>query len=137
MALIIAILLGVAALAFVLYPLYRRDGSMSLATSGGEQLKVASVLAGKGDATTVIQTSSEAVAEQEQSARTALQEVEFDYQLGNIEEPDYQELRERYMRRALLALKSRYEHEQEIDDEIEEQLRRLKETRETHEEADR
>jgi hypothetical protein len=95
------------------------------------------VLAGKGDATTVIQTSSEAVAEQEQSARTALQEVEFDYQLGNIEEPDYQELRERYMRRALLALKSRYEHEQEIDDEIEEQLRRLKETRETHEEADR
>jgi hypothetical protein len=137
MALIIAILLGVAALAFVLYPLYRRDGSMSLATSGGEQLKVASVLAGKGDATTVIQTSSDVVAEQEQSARTALQEVEFDYQLGNIEEPDYQELRERYMRRALLALKSRYEHEQEIDDEIEEQLRRLKETRETHEEADR
>jgi hypothetical protein len=137
MALIIAILLGVAALAFVLYPLYRRDGSISLATSSGEQLKVASVLAGKGDATTVIQTSSDVVAEQEQSARTALQEVEFDYQLGNIEEPDYQELRERYMRRALLALKSRYEHEQEIDDEIEEQLRRLKETRETHEEADR
>jgi hypothetical protein len=137
MALIIAILLGVAALAFVLYPLYRRDGSISLATSSGEQLMVASVLAGKGDATTVIQTSSDVVAEQEQSARTALQEVEFDYQLGNIEEPDYQELRERYMRRALLALKSRYEHEQEIDDEIEEQLRRLKETRETHEEADR
>ena len=137
MALIIAILLGVAALAFVLYPLYRRDGSTSLETSSGEQLKVANVLAGNGDATTVMQTSSEAVAEQEQSARSALQEVEFDYQLGNIEEPDYQELRERYMRRALLALKSRYEREQEIDDEIEEQLRRLKETRETHEEADR
>ena len=47
MALIIAILLGVAALAFVLYPLYRRDGSMLLETSSGEQLKVASVLAGK------------------------------------------------------------------------------------------
>src|SRR5689334_9596158 len=137
MALIIAILLGVAALAFVLYPLYRRDGSMPLGASRGEQLKMASVLAGTGDATHVMQTSSEVVAEQEQSARIALQEVEFDYQLGNIEEPDYQALRGRYMRRALLALKSRYEREQEIDDEIEVQLRKLKETREIHEEADR
>jgi hypothetical protein len=136
MALIIAILLGVAALAFVLYPLYRREAKVSLGTSKSEQLKIASVVAGKGDATHLMQTSSEVVAEQEQSARTALQEVEFDYQLGNIEEPDYQELRERYMRRALLALKSRYVREQEIDDEIEVQLHKLKETREIHEEAD-
>ena len=63
--------------------------------------------------------------EQEQQARAALQEVELDYQLGNIAEPDYRSLRERYMRKALVALKARYE--QELDAEIEEQLRKLKE----------
>ncbi|HLZ59881.1 MAG TPA: hypothetical protein VKR06_23275 [Ktedonosporobacter sp.] len=67
------------------------------------------------------------LAEREQLARTALQEVELDYQLGNIAEADYRSLRERYMRRALVALKSRYDREQEIDDEIEQELREIKE----------
>ena len=44
----------------------------------------------------------------EQAARLSLQEVELDYQLGNIAEADYRTLRERYMRRALVAMKSRY-----------------------------
>lgn len=107
MAIILAIVLGLLALAFVLYPLYRRP----------------SVTAEQPGHTAVPSSPSES----EQNARTALQEVELDYQLGNIAQQDYQSLRERYMRRALVALKSRYEREQEIDQEIEEQLRKLKE----------
>jgi len=122
MALIIAIILGGVALAFVLYPLYRRVPG-ERREQQEQRPRVAGLAAGATPAAIV----SANIAEQEQSARTALQEVEFDYQLGNIEQPDYQELRERYMQRALVALKSRYEREQELDDEIEMQLRKLKE----------
>jgi hypothetical protein len=84
----------------------------------------------------------------EQAARLSLQEVELDYQLGNIAESDYRSLRERYMRRAIIAMKSRYdnapigdtepENEQDtrdvqdgqvmdVDSLIEEQLRKMRE----------
>ncbi|GCE25892.1 hypothetical protein KDA_13760 [Dictyobacter alpinus] len=112
MALLIAVVLGLLALAFVLYPLYRRPAQNKPAN---------------GETNEPMVESSE-LAESEQLARSAIQEVELDYQLGNIEEPDYRSLRERYMRRALTALKSRYEREQEIDTEIEEQLQKLKES---------
>ena len=65
--------------------------------------------------------------ENEQAARGAIQEVELDYQLGNISEADYRSLRERYLRRALVAMKSRYDREQELDDPIEAQLRTMRE----------
>lgn len=105
---LMASLLGVLALAFVLYPLYRRT---PLKTS-----QLASL-------TTPI--SSEA--ERELTARTALQEVELDYQLGNLAEADYHSLHTRYLRRAALAMKSRQEREQELDEMIEGQLRKMKE----------
>ncbi|GCE18078.1 hypothetical protein [Dictyobacter kobayashii] len=115
MALMIATILGLLALAFVLYPLYRSPLQGRLAHQGAQLDE---------------QPPAEAteLMEQEQLARSAIQEVELDYQLGNIEEPDYRSLRERYMRRALTALKSRYEREQEIDDDIEQQLQKLKES---------
>jgi hypothetical protein len=109
MAIVVAIILGVLALAFVLYPLYRRDPDTPQPTT--EQDKPVNIERG----------------EKEQSARAALQEVELDYQLGNISDNDYQSLREHYMQRALQALKERYEREQELDQEIEEQLRKLRE----------
>lgn len=109
MAIVVAIILGVLALAFVLYPLYRREPATPQPTT--EQDIPAHV--GRG--------------EKEQAARAALQEVELDYQLGNISDDDYQSLREHYMQRALQALKLRYEREQELDQEIEEQLRQLRE----------
>lgn len=102
-ALAVALALGILALAFVLYPLYRPARGLIVSQEAGP------------------------LAEKEQVARISLQEVELDYQLGNIAEHDYKDLRERYMKRALVALKARYEREQEIDDEIEEQLRNLKE----------
>ncbi len=110
-SILVAIGLGLLTLAFVLYPLYHRtppSEQVSTASKGGED---SSVLPSEG----------------EHAARAALHEVELDYQLGNISSADYGTLRERYMRRALSALKTRYEHEQELDEAIEEELKKLKE----------
>jgi hypothetical protein len=105
---LVATLLGMLALVFVLYPLYRR-----------KPLEISQVAS--------LTTSVSSQAEREQTARTALQEVELDYQLGNLAEADYRSLRTRYMRRAALAMKSRQERELELDEMIEEQLRKMKE----------
>ena len=118
MAIAIAIVLAFLSLAFVLYPLYRRTSDPA-----PDQRVAAQKLPPARDV--------ETLEESEQTARDAIQEVELDYQLGNITEPDYRGLRERYMQRAMVALKSRYENEQEIDEEIEEQLRKLKESKES------
>jgi hypothetical protein len=118
MAIVVAIMLGGLALAFVLYPLYRRRPEDLRSNNNGRAVQEDAI--------------NTADAEKEQTARASLQEVEFDYQLGNIADGDYQELRERYMQRALRALRSRYEREQAIDHEIEEQLRRLKEQEKAH-----
>ncbi|MDQ2714856.1 MAG: hypothetical protein M3Z08_08120 [Chloroflexota bacterium] len=111
---LVALLLGAAALAFVLYPLYHRD-----------PIKTPGVAL---EAEVVPSAAQTQAMEREQSARNALQEVELDYQLGNLAEPDYRSLRERYTRRALLEMKSRYTREQELDALIEEQLQDMKET---------
>ncbi len=122
--------LGIVALAFVLFPLYRFFPAKNVR-------KVPQSPA----STNVVETNAgSTIREREQSARSALQEIELDYQLGNISEEDYNTLRERYMHRALVALKFRYDSEQdeadivvagdrdkELDDLIEEQLRKLKE----------
>lgn len=108
---IVATLLGTVALAFVLYPLYRRTPL--------KRPQVASLNA-------VVSSQ----AEREQTARAALQEVELDYQLGNLAENDYRSLRTRYMRRAVMAMKTRREREQEVDEMIEEQLRMMKQKNE-------
>jgi len=107
---LVAVLLGVLALALVLYPLYRHAPP-----------EVAQQRASAAAATIR--------AEAEQSARAALKEVELDYQLGNLAGPDYRALRERYTRRAFAAMKSRQQNEDAIDTLIEERLRLLKEER--------
>lgn len=101
----VAILLGLAALAYILYPLYRNPATRSEATTQAGALRLS---------------------EREQGARQALQEVEFDFQLGNLDESEYRALRTRYMGRALLEMKQRQQREQEIDAEIEKQLQMLK-----------
>ncbi|MBV9690466.1 MAG: hypothetical protein JO202_12255 [Ktedonobacteraceae bacterium] len=109
-SLLLAIVLGLLALAYVLYPLY------SQAKPGISHKRNSSV-----------SDEASVPTEQEQSARTALQEIELDYQLGNISQEEYRRLRERYIQRALVGLKSHYEREQELDEEIEAQLRSMKE----------
>ncbi|EFH87282.1 hypothetical protein [Ktedonobacter racemifer] len=119
MAIVIALILGLLALAFVLYPLLRR----SEAKSGADQVAPAQVELRE-------QERAATTEGQETAAKAALQEVELDYQLGNIDEPDYRSMRERYMRRALVALKARYDQEQALDEMIEEQLRSMREQNE-------
>lgn len=102
--LLVAILLGLAALTYVLYPLYRHATQQAVAGTADTHLS-----------------------EREQNARQALQEVEFDFQLGNLDANEYHALRSRYMGRAVLEMKHRQQREREIDAEIEEQLRMLRE----------
>ena len=103
---LVAILLGVLTLALVFYPLYRHA-----------PVEVTQQRASVGIATTQ--------AEVEQTARIALKEIELDYQLGNLAEPDYRRLRERYTRRAFTAMKSRQQSQDIIDALIEERLQQL------------
>jgi hypothetical protein len=104
-SLVIAAMLGLLLLAYVLYPLYRHPVSASQEEA---------------------QEPTRHLSEREQNARQALQEVEFDFQLGNLEEHEYRSLRTRYMRRALVEMKQRHLREQELDAEIEAQLQALK-----------
>lgn len=107
-SLIVAALLGLAALAFVLYPLYRR--------SSVAQVPLA-------------ETRGPLPNEREQIARQALREVEFDFQLGNLDEKEYRALRTRYLNRAATEMKNRHQEEKELDEQIEAELRRLKEAK--------
>lgn len=123
--LLLACMLALLALAYVLYPLYRHRLA--------KPAVVSSQAAGQPSPV-----------DSEQAARLSLQEVELDYQLGNIAESDYRSLRERYMRRVIVAMKARHdnaadgqeesEYEQdshngqasEIDMLIEEELRNMR-----------
>lgn len=131
LSLLIALVLGVSALAFVLYPFYRRtpakpEKQKNAALFPQMEERVPETANGHGnDAGSAARGA--VASEGEQAARTALYEIELDYQLGNISESDYRKLRERYLQRALVALKSRYDREQELDDVIEVQLQKMKE----------
>jgi len=111
MPLLIAALLALSAALIVLYPLLGliREPAAQMAAPAG-------------------QAPAAAAAEREQQARQALREVEFDYTLGNLETGDYEELRERYENRALAALKTRYQREQELDAQIERRLDALRQS---------
>ncbi|MGE5333889.1 MAG: hypothetical protein ACM3N4_04250 [Nitrososphaerota archaeon] len=105
MPLLIAVLLGLSGLIVVIYPLLGLERAASNTYADGPIAEVA---------------------ERERSARDALREVEFDHRLGNLDDADYQALRARYERRALAALKTRYQREQELDALIERQLDALR-----------
>ncbi|HKT37468.1 MAG TPA: hypothetical protein VJR48_03795 [Ktedonobacterales bacterium] len=115
MPLLIAVLLGLSGLLVVIYPLLGLDRESSDALARGPLGEVA---------------------ERERSARDALREVEFDRRLGNLDDEDYQALRARYEERALIALKARYQREQELDAVIERQLDALRQGERTAESAD-
>lgn len=104
---LVGLLLAMLALVFVLYPLYHRLPLDISQQSSGDMLSVQ--------------------ADHEQAARSALKEVELDYQLSNLAEPDYRSLRERYTRRAYTAMKSRQSHEDQLDALIEQRLREMRE----------
>ena len=129
--LLVAVILGASALAFVLYPLYRHSYVKTQAEDAQEIPFQNS--ASQSGAQSIASSSIVNSSDREQTARAALQEIELDYQLGNLGEADYGSLKERYMRRAILAMKSRQSREQELDELIEAELRRLKEGKVTEE----
>jgi len=105
--LLIAALLGLSGILVVIYPLL-----------GLEQVRADAA------AEPVFE-----VADRERTAKRALRDVDFDYRLGNLDEEDYCALRQRYERRALAALKTRYEREQALDALIDEQLAALRDAK--------
>jgi hypothetical protein len=107
LAWLVALLLALPALAFVLYPLLRSRLVFERAVR--------------------MAAPAPAISDEEEAARTALRELEFDYQLGNVAESDYRSLRERYLRRALQAIRQRRTREEQLDALIEERLRLLRE----------
>jgi hypothetical protein len=123
--LLVALLLGVSALAFVLYPLYNNQSYVKAKSSRTQDIPSHNGVLQAGDQT-IDSSSIVNLSDREQTARIALQEIELDYQLGNLGEADYDSLKERYMRRAILAMRSRQGREQELDELIEAELRRLK-----------
>jgi hypothetical protein len=132
LSLLIALALGISALAFVLYPFYRRtparpEKQKNTALFPWIEERAPETANGHANGAGSAVAHSAGASEGEQAARTALYEIELDYQLGNISESDYRKLREKYLQRALVALKSRYDREQELDDVIEVQLRKMKE----------
>ena len=156
LSILLVILLGGCALIFVLYPIYEqmKQSDPSQGDRKGRPYNIRNAELDRNDPVQgdrkgrpyhtrntnhernmvgagIAPTLENVQEEREQAARSALQEVELDFQLGNLAETDYRSLRERYMRRALLAMKSRYDREQELDEAIEEQLRHLRETDET------
>lgn len=64
--------------------------------------------------------------EQEQVTKTLLQELELDYQLGNLDQPDYEVLRNTYTARAIAILKERDEQDKILDDLIEQQVNEMR-----------
>ena len=97
LSLLIAIVLGVSALAFVLYPFYRRAPAESDAGSEKEQAMALFPLMGAAELSNGHSGEQAGqgvpMSESEQAARSALHEIELDYQLGNIAENDYRTLR--------------------------------------------
>jgi hypothetical protein len=106
--LLVAALMGLTALALVVYPLLGLDRD-------GADADVASATVGVSEITP-----------QESAARQALLDVDFDWRLGNLDQEDYRQLKEHYEERALVGLKARYEREQQLDAAIERQLQALR-----------
>jgi hypothetical protein len=106
MPLFIAALLGLTGALIVIFPLLGVSRERQASQQAGGEL---------GE-----------VADRERQARQALREVELDYTLGNLESSDYDALRNRYERRALAALRTRYQREQELDAQIERELDTLR-----------
>jgi hypothetical protein len=105
MSVIIAVFLGLSALVVVCYPLLGVDVAQEAPESVDPLAEVA---------------------DRETQAKRALREVDFDHRLGNLEESDYEGLRERYEQRALEALRGRYERERELDARIDRELAALR-----------
>jgi len=106
----VAILLTVAAFAFVAYPLWRRRLSPAEPAEDERLQELQS---------------------QRDTTYSMLKELEFDYQSGLLTEGDYRDLEARYKGRAVSILKGldRVEQGSDLDDEIEREVLKLRQER--------
>lgn len=110
MTLAVGLVLAVLTFAFIAYPLFKRKPPPA-GSVGDEKLQE---LHSKRDTT-----------------YSMLKELEFDFQAGTLTEEDYQDLETRYKRKAISILKELdgSEKSTEIDEEIEKQVRELRQSR--------
>ncbi len=64
---------------------------------------------------------------QRERALNDIRELDFDRELGNLDEADHRELLEQSKRRAVAVLRQLQQQDQRIDDEIEQAIRGLRE----------
>jgi hypothetical protein len=100
---VVALLLVVVG-AWVLWPLFRSPDIAALAPEVAEDY---------------------ARVDEREAALTALRDVELEYRLGNLTDSDYRQLRERYYRRALAALRGRTLKDA-LDEELEREIAALR-----------
>ncbi len=93
--------LTIVSVGFVLLPLVRRSPGIALLAADPEQ---------------------ELLVEQRESAYEAMSELDFDRELGKLDEQDYRTLYERYRRQAVSALKATREREATLSSRIEAQV---------------
>ncbi|MGH2363750.1 MAG: hypothetical protein ACRDGF_00770 [Chloroflexota bacterium] len=63
---------------------------------------------------------------QRNTALRDIRDVDFDYELGNLSDEDYRDLRDRYKRHAVDVLKAMNAQEGRLDDEIEQAVAALR-----------
>ncbi len=94
--------LALLAIGFVTFPLWRGKNADAEAVAAADAASV-----GEGDPALADLLS------QRDATYRAIKEIEFDYEIGNLSETDYHDLRERYKVKALGLLKAIKEHAQQ------------------------
>ncbi|MBA2363914.1 MAG: exo-alpha-sialidase [Chloroflexia bacterium] len=97
--------LALTSVLFVLYPLWRRGTSEAVPIGDGQQ---------------------ELLMEQRKAAYDAMIELDFDHELGKLDESDYRSLYERYRRQAVAALKAAREREAVLSAQIDRQVQQAR-----------
>lgn len=113
MAELIAVLLGVGALIFVGYPLFKRELSQESLEEEPRDLELQKLLFEK------------------EQALAALKELDFDYETGKLDEEDYEHLKDRYRAKTLSLLKEidQTRAVEDIEEEIEKEVAQVREKR--------
>ncbi len=101
----IATALALISVLFVLYPLWQRGTGAAVPVSDGQQ---------------------ELLTEQRKAAYDAMAELDFDRELGKLDESDYRSLYERYRRQAVAALKAAREREAVLSARIDQQVQQAR-----------
>ena len=109
MALLLASLIVVAALALVAYPLLRRG------EAPWQEEAQASAMRNLLD--------------QRDTLYRVIQQLDFDKELGNIEEEDHRTMRSRYVRRAAAILREIDSRERDLEEEVDREVAALLHTR--------